>query len=338
MATFAEIVRTLNASLHPRGYRLAPTSTALVFNSVKFGTPIFAIPDVHLCDGQGGDIFFHGRPDKPRRLVAVLQAIFDYQVQHPMSSRALQLGDWFDLWRLTGTDPRHMTYGAIQNVPLYREILELDAAIGLAHLIGNHDAGFLDSLPDRRVAQPHLFRLGFWLGANVYALHGHQTDLVPPAGVASHEALLYLATLMGRFVPGTTKFEAYLDRMGILPGLGRWLLDTLSHVRDDPGPQPRPPDPRGAPPGVLSGSFSRREHVDQLVRIAHQVGLLPESHGRSPDVVIVGHSHSPCAAWSDVTGKPVVLVDAGAWAYNQANLLVAAENTLTVFDVVSSVP
>ena len=336
MATFAEVVRTLNASLQPRGYRLVPTSTSVVFDSLKFGTPIFAIPDVHLCDGQGGDIFWHGRPDKPRRLAAVLQAIFDYQSQHPMSSRAVQLGDWFDLWRLTGTDPRQMNYGAIQNVDPYREILELDARIGLAHLIGNHDAGFLDSLPDRRVAQPQLFRLGFWLGANVYALHGHQTDLVPPIGNPANETVLHLATVMARFVPGTIQFEAYLDRMGILPGLGRWLLDTLSRVRDDPGPQPRSPDPRGAPPGVRRGSFSHREHLDQLLRIAHQVGLLPESHGRSAEVVIVGHSHSPCAAWSDVTGKPVVLIDAGAWVYDQANLLVAAQDTLTVFDVTAS--
>jgi hypothetical protein len=333
MPAFAEMVRSLNALLQAHDCRLAPTSTRVVFDSAKFGTPIFAIPDVHLCDGTGGDVFFHGRADKPRRLAAVLRAIYEYQRQHPMSSRVVQLGDWFDLWRLTGTDPRHMSYGAIQNVPAYREILELDAALGLAHVIGNHDAGFLDSLPDRRVAQPHLFRLGFWLGSNVYALHGHQTDIVPPRGAAFDETALHLATVMGRFIPGTSSFEAYLDRMGILPGLARWLLDAVHRVRDDPGPQPRAADPRALPAGVRSGSFMSREHRDQLARIAHQVGTLPESHGRSPEVVIVGHSHAPCAAWSDVTGKPIVLIDAGAWVYEQANLLLAADDTIAVFDV-----
>ena len=178
-------------------------------------------------------------------------------------------------------------------------------------------------------------RLGFWLGGNVYALHGHQTDIVPPTGAPFDETALHLATVMARFIPGTTRFESYLDRLGIVPGLARWLLDGVHRVRDDPGPQPRPPDPRPAPPGVRSGSFVLREHRDQLLRIAHRVGTLPESHGRSPEVVIVGHSHSPCVAWSDVTGSPVVLIDAGAWVYEQANLLLAADDTIAVFDVLA---
>jgi hypothetical protein len=43
----------------------------------------------------------------------------------------------------------------------------------------------------------------------------------------------------------------------------------------------------------------------------------------------------PCAAWTDVAGKPLVVIDAGGWVYKQANLLIAAEDTIAVFDVVS---
>jgi len=64
------------------------------------------------------------------------------------------------------------------------------------------------------------------------------------------------------------------------------------------------------------------------------VAALPQSQGRSADVVIVGHSHAPCVAWTEVTGRPIVVVDAGSCVYGKANLLVMAEDTLAVFDVV----
>jgi len=333
VASFNDTVAAFNGLMAASGYVLRPTSTRVAFKSILFGTPIFALPDVHLCDGGAGDIFLNNNPDKPRKLQAVMQAMFDYMTSQPMSARALQLGDWFDIWRVTGQDPQHMTYGAVQNVEAYRGILDLDARIGLAHLIGNHDAGFLNSLPDRRASQPHLFRSGFWLGRSVYALHGHQTDIVPPIGSSFDEAAVALATTIAGFIPGVATFESYVDRLGFGPGLGRWLRDALLTAREDPGPQARPSDRSPPPPNVRSGQFVVRENVDHLATIAHQVGELPDSGGRSADVVIVGHSHTPSASWTDVTGKPVVVVDAGGWVYDQANLLIAAEDTIAVFDV-----
>jgi len=333
MASFTDTVSAFDGLLRPSGYALRPTNTRVVFKSVLFGTPIFAIPDVHLCDGGSGDIFFNGNADKPRKLQAVMQGMFDYMTTHPMSARAVQLGDWFDIWRVTGSNPQHMTYGAIQNAAAYHSILDLDARIGLAHLIGNHDAGFLNALPDRRAMQPQLFRSGFWLGSSVYAMHGHQTDIVPPISSSFDEAAVALATTIAGFIPGVTTFESYVDRLGFGPGIGRWLLDSLLNVREDPGPQARPEDRSPPPANVRNGQFVVRENVDHLATIAHQVGMLPGSGGRSADVVIVGHSHTPSASWTDVTGKPVVIVDAGAWVYDQANLLIAAEDTIAVFDV-----
>lgn len=332
MANFNDTLATFNALLGRAGYLLRATDVRVTFTTPLFGTPLFAVPDVHLCDGGGGDIFYNSNPDKPRRLQALLQAIFDYMNEHPMSARAVQLGDWFDIWRVSASDPRHMTYGAIENA--YAGILDLDARIGLAHVIGNHDAGFLNSLPGRRVTQPQLFRSGFWLGKNVYALHGHQTDLVPPSGSSFDQTAVALATTIGGFIPGVATFESYVDRLGLGDGVKRWLLDSLLTTREDPGPQARPDDDRPPPANVRSGRFGVRGNVDQLATIAHKVGALPASGGRSADVVIVGHSHTPGASWTECTGKPVVVVDAGAWAYDQANFLIAAEDTIAVYDVV----
>lgn len=336
MASFNETVSAFNTLLSPSRYQLRITGAQVVFKSVLFGTPILALPDVHLCDGGAGDIFRNNNDDKPRRLQAVMQAMFDYMTTHPMSARAVQLGDWFDIWRVVGSNPQHMTFGAIENAAAYKGILDLDARMGLAHLIGNHDAAFLNALPDRRAAQPQLFRSGFWLGGSVYAMHGHQTDIVPPISSSFDEAAVALATTIAGFIPGVTTFEAYVDRLGFGQGIARWLLDSLLKGREDPGPQARPEDRSPPPPNVRSGQFVVRENIDQLATIAHKVGALPASGGRSASVVIVGHSHTPSASWTDVTGSPVVVVDAGAWAYDQANLLIAAEDTIAVFDVVRS--
>jgi len=336
VASFDQTVDALGALLRRAHYALRPTGTRVVFSAPIFGTPIFAIPDVHLCDGGGGDIFYAGEPDKPRKLQAVLQAIHDYLEQHPMSGRAIQLGDWFDIWRVTGRDPRDMTYGAIQNAAAYQTIFELDARIGLAHVIGNHDAAFLDAVPDRRAAQPQLFRSGFWLGSNVYALHGHQSDLLPPAGSSFDEAAVALATTLGGFIPGVTTFEAYVDRLGVGPGIKQWFLDAILRVRDDPGPQPRPVDDRPLPPSVRAGSFVQRENAERLAAIVGKVMALPGSSGRTAELLLVGHSHTPGAAWVAQGPRTLVIVDAGAWVYGQANLLVVAQDTVEVFDVVAA--
>jgi hypothetical protein len=331
--SFAETIQAFDALLAPRGYRLEPTDTRVEFTQPMFAHTVFAIPDVHLCDGLGGDIFMANNQDKPRRLLAIMQSLLDYQHQHPLSSQAIQLGDWFDIWRICGENPRYMAYGAIQNAPLYQQILDLDAQLGLAHVIGNHDAAFLNSLPTRRAAQPNLFRLGFWLSRNVYTMHGHQTDLAPPNESSFDESSVALATAIGRFLPGVTSFEAYVDRQGVLPGIANWLLSLLLDGREDPGPQPRPIDPRPPPGLVRSGKFAQRENVDLLAKLVTKIAALPDSHGRSADVLIVGHSHSPCAAWTEVANKPLFIVDAGGWVYQQANLLIAADDTIAVMNV-----
>jgi len=343
MSDFDEMLGSFTGQLRNQGYALRPTAVPgvagavvkCVFSSPVFDNPIVAIPDVHLGDGSAGDIFLAGSNDAVSRLVAVMTTLKNLLNQPGAEISAIQLGDWFDVWRAEGGDVQAAQFGAIQNVAAYRQILDLDAELGLAHIIGNHDASFLGALPDRRVTQPGLFRLGFWLGQKVYAMHGHQTDIAPPANLPSDQFFVAAATTMAEFVPGVTTFEAYADRFGNVDGVVQWLLSCFGLLRRDPGPQPRPPDTQALPTNVLEATLVLREARDDIARVAREVSALPQSNGRSASVVIVGHSHAPCVSVSRTTDSPTVILDAGSWTYGQGSVLIAAEDTAAVFDVVA---
>jgi UDP-2,3-diacylglucosamine pyrophosphatase LpxH len=342
MPGFEETLGAFTDLLRRRGYTMQPTEVPgqpgkvvrCVFSQAVFQDPVLAIPDVHLADGRGGDIFMDGHPDAIARLVAVLQAIEDFIATTPL--RTVQLGDWFDVWRAEGGDVRSTNYGAIQNANVYRSILDLDARIGLTHVIGNHDASFLRALPDRRAAQPALFGLGFWLGNGAFAIHGHQTDIAPPPNSPLDQFFVAAATTVAEFAPGVTSFEAYIDRYDGLAGVVQWLLSGFGLLRPDPPIQPRPPDAGPLPEGVVEACLVVRESRDDLTRLARAIEALPSSQGRSLKALLVGHSHKPCISVSRLPGAPVVIIDAGSWTYGQANVLLAADNTAAVFDVVRS--
>jgi len=337
MTTFSRVVSEIGTLLARDGYKVKPTSVRAVFAKSTFPSPILAIPDVHLGDGRiGTDIFLHNQPEKATRLASVLRAIRDFQAQHPLSSRAVQLGDWFDVWRVAGHDASDMDFGAIENAKAYREILDLDAQIGLAHVIGNHDASFVDAVPNRRAQQTAHFRLGFWLGSNVYALHGHQNDMLVPPGQPVDAALVYLATVIGGFTPGMTTLQAFVDRLSAPGALATWLHDGLRTVRGDPGAIAPRRDDRTLPTSITRGTFAADPtRVKRLVKIVREIEKLAGSAGRRAEVIIVGHSHTPSLYWTSVGGRTVVVADAGAWVYSQANFLVAADDSIAVFDVVA---
>lgn len=337
MARFDEFVAAFSETLAPSRYTIKPTETGgvpvrVVFPDAIFQVPLIGIPDVHLANAREGDIFLASGAEKAQRLAAVLRTVRDLMYAHPTSTQAIQLGDWFDVWRAAAGDVQSTQYGAIQNAAVYREILDLDAQIGLAHVIGNHDASFLHALPDRRVQQPHLFRLGFWLGQNVYAMHGHQSEMTPPANAPSDQFFVAAATTLAEFIPGVTTFEAYVDRFGTGNGIKEWLLSGFGALQEDPGPQARPHDPDPAPPGVQA-NLVLREGRDTIARVVREVSKLTASHGRSARLVVVGHSHAPCVAVSRGGEQPTVIIDAGSWAYSQATVLLAAHDTAAVFDV-----
>ena len=113
------------------------------------------------------------------------------------------------------------------------------------------------------------------------------------------------------------------------------VIQTLlwpDEIRDPDFPD-RPRDERPIPPTVASGSFVVRENVVELTAIAHQVSLMPQSQGHSARVILVGHSHDPCAAWTDAHGEPAVVIDVGSWAFERSTIAIAAGNAVAVFRI-----
>lgn len=343
MTAFDETVREL-CTLHGKhGHRLAPalvrgspgTQVKVVFDRPVFETPIIALPSVRLGDGGPSDRFSSGSPDKPQRLVATLTAIEEMCARHPMGQRVLQLGDWFDVFETAAGGSPVEAVARIEAVASYAPILRLDAKLGLSHVIGNHDACFLAQVPSLRSHEPERFRLGFWVGSKVYALHGHEAELVfdsEPA--AEHEQRLHaLATTLAELVPGKATFCAHVEMLRTSPAVKRWLQQSLGTLRADPPPESRATDERPRPPGVTCASFVERRSGEQLLRVVRELERLDGSRERRADVVLAGHGSEAAVSWAPCGGRPVVIVDVGTWAGSQANLLIAAGDTAAVFEV-----
>ncbi len=343
MTAFDETVREL-CTLHGKhGYRLAPAlvrgspgaQVKVVFDRPVFETAIVALPSVRLGDGGPNDRFASGGPDKPQRLAATLTAIDELCARHPMGQRVLQLGDWFDVFETAAGGSTADAISRIENVAAYELILRLDAKMGLSHVIGNHDACFLAEVPSLRAHEPERFRLGFWVGGKVYALHGHEAELVfgsEPA--AEHEQRLHaLATTLAELVPGKASFCALVEMMRISPAVKRWLQQSLGTLRADPPPESRQMDERPLPAGVACASFVERRSGEQLLCVVRELERLDASRERRADVILAGHGTEAAVSWAPCGGRPVVIIDVGTWTGAQANLLIAAGDTAAVFEV-----
>ena len=68
MPSFEEVVEELQESLGERGGGLQETEVSVQFADPIFANQIVAIPDVHLCDARGGDIFLEGKPERAQKL------------------------------------------------------------------------------------------------------------------------------------------------------------------------------------------------------------------------------------------------------------------------------
>jgi hypothetical protein len=319
-----ELVAEFGALLTPRALSadLAEGSVTVRLPRGVLAAPLVAIPDCHLSDGSDGDEFFDDDPANVARLEAVLRASSAFLEKHPEAC-VIQLGDWFDLWRASS--------GAIQSAPLYQTILELDAAIGLRHIVGNHDAAFVNEVPLLRAQQPSAFRLGEFLMPSVFAIHGHQGHIASPDHEAFDQIVVGAATAVARFVPGVRTFEEFIDSdVDLETALKALVHDALGTSHGDPPPAVRTRDTRSGAPDP-SAPFVVRENVDVLAAIVSNVATL--AHTPMPKVIVVGHSHNPCVAWSSVGESPVVVVDAGACVFGRFNLLLGAGDRVTVFDV-----
>jgi hypothetical protein len=342
----------------------APPVLVQLPDAVLGNQVVVAIPDVHLSDGKGGDIFVDGDPGNPKRFLATLRALRSFVRSDPSRVTPIQLGDWYDVWRSYGRDTTDSRYSSIDDAPAFQEILALDKQLGLAHVIGNHDASFTHALPDRRVGDGARFRFGFGLAGShgrVFALHGHQADRIEGEPNSDFDQLaVWLGTLAATYAGSQFRsLQELIDKRGTdgalvwlgsmaaqtaasqLPGglgpIKAWLVDLLGKAREDVQPEPRELLASPANEPSLFAGFVKREAVARLARIS--VAATRKLYGPSVkdlQLLFVGHSHKACVSWTPhpTSGRPVVVVDAGSWAYGQAQLLFAAGNTVGVYDVV----
>jgi hypothetical protein len=343
MTAFDETVREL-CTLHGRyGYRLAPalvrgspgTQVKVVFDHSVFDTAIVALPGILLGDGGPGDRFLSGGADKPKRLSATLAAIDELCGRLPMDYRVIQLGDWFDLEQAGDGNPHFADPGRVESVPAYADIIRLDAKLRLLHVIGNHDATFLAQVPPRRALEPERFRHGFWLGNTVYALHGHEGSLVFGSGPsADHEQrLAALSQTLAELVPGQSPLCAHIERMRVSAAVKRWLFEALGSLQPDPPWRAREPDLRPLPAGIAAAAFVQRDGAEQLLRVVRELERNAALRQRRVEVVLATHGAEAAVSWETSAGRPVVIIDAGTWLGDHANVFVAAGNTAAVFEV-----
>lgn len=299
---------------------------------------LIAIPDVHISDGSAGDIFFAGDASHAERFTQTLEAINDY-LEARDDVFLLQLGDWYDVWRAVGHDSTHAQYAVIENQPFYQRLIELDKELGMAHLIGNHDASFTHALPDGRVADGKLFRFGMGLmksNGRIFSIHGHQTDDIE--GVPSPDSdqrVVWLGTFAAKYLTSEARsLQNFIDQEGLnAAAVFDWLKALIGVNRPDPVPKPRP---RKKAPDPYVGSFVEREDTASLVRIC--VDACKKRYGNPTplELLVVGHSHKPCISWAPHpdSGKPVIVVDGGSWVHGAAQIVFGAGNRVSVFDIV----
>jgi UDP-2,3-diacylglucosamine pyrophosphatase LpxH len=351
MAFYDDKLERFRALLDARGYRVRVANAAVSDGfaaPVTIGFPtmvlgeqsLVAIPDVHISDGSAGDIFLAGNPSNVTRFTATLGAINDFLDAEGDAATVLQLGDWYDVWRAIGGDATQAQFAAIDNVAAYQALLELDKELGLAHLIGNHDASFTHALPDRRVADGDRFRFGFSLmksSGRCYALHGHQVDdLVGVPSPPSDQQVVWLATLAAKYVTSEARnLQNFLDKEGVnAASVVHWLGALVGLNRPDPVPAPRARKGTAGP--AFAGTFVDREAVDKLVRIAVDACKRLYVPPAELELLVVGHSHKPCVSWTPHpdSDRPVIVVDAGSWVQGAAQLLFGAGHRVSVFDIV----
>jgi UDP-2,3-diacylglucosamine pyrophosphatase LpxH len=352
MGFYEEKLQKFRDALATRGYAVRVANAAVVdgqacpvtvgFPSDVLGQNSFiAVPDVHLSDGSDADIFLDGNPAHAQRFTKVLSAIDSYMDAESASAYLLQLGDWYDVWRAVGADATQADFAKIDEVKAYQDLLELDKRLGMAHLIGNHDASFKHALPDRRVADGARFRFGFGLmksNGRVFALHGHQTDTVQGApSPDSDQRAVWLATLAAKYVTSEVRsLQNFFDKEGTNPGAAlHWLGALMGLNRPDPVPIPRA---RLATPAGFTGSFVDREDSAALVGIAVKACAKRYPTPEPLQLLVVGHSHKPCIAVTPhpASGKPVVVVDGGSWVQGAAQLVFGAANRVSVFDIIAA--
>jgi hypothetical protein len=352
LTAYTDLVAVVRAKLASKGYTLQrstilrdgqPSFLEVTFPGDVFALPLIAIPDVHLADGTGADIFAAGAfAAHSKRLFDFIHlAAYDVMTAAYQGKLELvQLGDWYDIWRAYPDDLSTPSYRRIEEP--YKEIIHLDADIGLKHLVGNHDAAFARGLSSYRSSQPELFPFGSWLagGASVFGLHGHQSDAMSLTDAPDHPLAAKFIAFLSGLARGShdssfwQSVEDAADKGTFGDAILTWAKGVFLGVRPDGHAEITA---HAAPFPIANwgpiAAFSVNGSADKLHEIVAQIAK-PQGAPPAPlRCLVVGHSHIPRVSWVTTATDPVVVIDVGSWAYGSSNVLLAAGNAAGVYDV-----
>ena len=324
--------------LADRGVTLEPLDQAGRTATLEWDTEItgpvlgdmilVAIPDMHLSDGGAGDVFLGLSEDQLERFSRLLDALISAKAAFP-TTRVVQLGDLYDVWRAYPEYKDHPTshYERIEDAygPILRKLtVDLRARV----CIGNHDAilglyppswAQTPAGPTGRLAYGHL--LG---GGRVLAFHGHQEVGVGQAMAAQGgEGVVKVATLAaGLWKAPVQMLQDELDLAAELStdpewSLGEMLARHWPFVDAPPGSE-----------GFRSPAWCARNGRDRLGTLA---SALPGAAALR--LLVVGHTHCPGISMTEIGGRMVPLVDAGSWIQSKSQIVIAEEGRLTIYTV-----
>lgn len=284
---------------------LRPTSGILDFG----GEVAVVVPDIHLGTGPG-DTFQEMQPARVSRLVRFLEILASLRdTVGTAAFRAVQLGDFYDLWRKSPSADYAQACATIESE--YAGVVQRARELPLLHCIGNHDADFYRMRPPISQIDVAVWRT---IGSHILCFHSHDfvslRDVQVDAG--ADPLLLSLVNSISR-----------------IPILGSLDLMLQAHFdasfQEDPIlSQPNLTSrlwPHALPGGdgwdALWVDRERRGDIGQMLFDTEGVTQM------RIDVAFVGHSHRPALSWCRVEQKRrIPLVDVGSWTYGRSEFAV----------------
>jgi hypothetical protein len=320
-------VRPVEAGGRPISVTWDPRITGPIFGN----RALVVLPDLHLGDGGGADIFRGngGVVEYRTRLERFLEALGfakDRLEAEGNILKVIQLGDCYDVWRAY---PFHenvagRTYEAIHAA--YSKVVSLLIdRLDTRFCIGNHDAILARYPPDwafaagGRIAYAQRVSEG-----RVFTFHGHQTDTIVEEMAAQNGQVA---------VAIASAFSVLPVVHPALQGLQEWIDQREDAYPDDDGSWPEgDPPPDGPFSAARWSDRGGRERVTE--RIFEALSASVPSIAAPVRLIIVGHTHRPGVAWiTGPDGRPIPVVDVGSWAWGRSQFAIGVEGSVALWEV-----
>jgi len=271
------------------------------------GEVAVVVPDIHLGNGPG-DIFQDSHSERKGRLERFLDVLARLRDRVGSAKfRAVQIGDFYDLWRKDLSADYAQACAAIESE--YDGVVQRAGALPLLHCIGNHDALFYRMRPPVTQIDVAIWRT---IGDRFLCFHGHDfvslRDIEVDPG--ADPLFLSLANSIAKIPPLTSldvALQAHFDQsFQEDPILSQPNLTSL----------PWPQIQKGADGWNAESAWVARDNRSDIGQ------MLFDTEGVADiriDVAFVGHTHRPGISWCLIEqNRRIPLIDVGSWTYGRS--------------------